>query len=235
MKRGLFILLAAACGSAAPPADLAQPASDDLSEAVTISGGLLPVNFGREVYDFNNRVYWLADANLAADAKLREKLGFDKRINPDGTMDWKTARDWVDALNQDNYLGRSDWQLPTTPRLDETCTSQNGGDFGATCTHSALGNLYAVGLGRKYPDSIVGRFDNHVAPVRNLQPSVYWDSDSGDGGESTFSFDIDYAFENTTKYNDFTVPRSSRTRTRRASRCAGASISSTASKAPTRW
>ena len=53
------------------------------------------------VYDANLGVFWLADANLAGDAQIRNMLGADKlNINSDGTMDYQTALQWVDLLEQ---------------------------------------------------------------------------------------------------------------------------------------
>jgi hypothetical protein len=48
------------------------------------SSGLEPMGNGT-VYDANLGVFWLADANLAGDARVRKMLGADKlNINPDG-------------------------------------------------------------------------------------------------------------------------------------------------------
>ena len=180
--------------------------------AAQATRGLIPVDGGRIVYDANQHVYWLADANLAGDARTRAELGFTAGINPDGTMDYPTALHWVDALNGFDHgrgwLGHNNWQLPATPGYDPGCSSSNNGSFGATCTGSDLGNLYSVGLDRTFPDSVVRHFGNTVGPFRNLQPALYWTSE-GDAGPSnpdsgsvrTFSFDSGVPGSNTTKYN----------------------------------
>jgi len=143
---------------------------------------LIPSADGLTVYDTVLKVRWLADANLAANRQMRETLGAGLNINPDGSMDYPTALRWVQALNQKNYLGHSDWQLPVTPARDKTCSSFNVDSFGAGCTGSALGNLYTIGLGKTFPDSAVPDFSAAIGPFQNVQPSMYWTQDTNSGG-----------------------------------------------------
>src|ERR1700690_473204 len=65
----------------------------------TTTNGLTPEDFGAIVYDSDQGVCWLADANLAANPLVRAYLGVSG-INPDGTMDYPTAVKWVGALNR---------------------------------------------------------------------------------------------------------------------------------------
>jgi hypothetical protein len=168
--------------------------------------GLTLAGNGKLVYDSNLNVYWLADANLAGDPQARTMLGATKlKINADGTMDYQTALQWVQALNKKAYLDHNDWQLPVTPIDDSTCSSNNKGSFGAICTGSALGNLYSVGLTRTFPDSVIPGFTSTVGPFQNLQPSLYWTTDQNSGGQVTFSFLTALNGSNTTKYNYFHV------------------------------
>ena len=159
---------------------------------------------GRIVYDRSQGLCWLADANLAGDPDVVLQMNVDG-INPNGTMDWPTALQWVEALNHfDNgrgYLGHNNWQLPVTPMLDDSCSSFNNGSFGASCTGSAFGSLYSVGLNITFPDSVVPNFVNRVGPFRNIVPGLYWTSGSDGNGEHTFSFTNDIRGSNTTKYN----------------------------------
>jgi hypothetical protein len=171
--------------------------------------GITTADSGMVVYDSNQGVCWLADANLAATPEIRALLGVTG-INPDGTMTYAVALNWVNALNRyDNgwgFLGHNNWQLPVTPQNDSTCSSVNNTiSFGASCTGSALGNLYYVGLNRTFPDSVVPYFTDTVLPFSNLQPSLYWTADTSSGGEVTFSFDTGLSGANTTKYNYFHV------------------------------
>jgi len=160
------------------------------------------------VYDANQGVCWLADANVAGDPRMQAVLGVSG-INPNGTMNWATALSFVKALNAYDggrgYLGHNNWQLPNTPLDDKTCSSFDNGGFGASCTGSALGNLYYVGLGENFPNSVVPDFQDVVGPFLNLHPSLYWTLDPDPGGEVTFSFDTGLTGANTTKYNYFHV------------------------------
>jgi hypothetical protein len=83
--------------------------------------GLEAVGSGGEVvFDSNNEVYWLADANLAASPKgqeIQKSMGVTG-ISPNGAMTFATAQKWAAALNaydhNRGYLGHNDWQLPAT-------------------------------------------------------------------------------------------------------------------------
>jgi hypothetical protein len=179
--------------------------------------GLTPVQSGAIVYDLNQGICWLADANLAGNSKAREEIhlsstnpdGTTPVIYPDGTMNYQTALNWVSALNLfkngKGYLGHNNWQLPDNPLDDPTCSSFNNGSFGIDCTGSALGNLYSVGLGFTYPKSVNPHFAPALPPFANMQPMLYWDSGLADHGESTFSFNTGLNGGNTTKYNYFHV------------------------------
>ncbi len=172
--------------------------------------GLTPVSSGSLIYDSNEGLCWLADANLAGHPEVRAAVtlspanpdGTTPFINPDGTMDYETALNWVSALNSFNggkgWLNHSNWQLPSNPASGTTCTSINVDNFAAECTGSAMGNLYKVGLAQTYPDSVVPYFLNWVWPFFNLQPGLYWTSDPG---PQTFSFNSGLHGSNTTKYN----------------------------------
>jgi hypothetical protein len=167
---------------------------------ITVTG-LTPVDSGHVVYDSNQGVCWLADANFAAEPQVQALLHPGSGISPNGTMDYLTAQKFVDLMNRFSYLGHSNWQLPNTPLDDRTCSAHKNGNFGVSCTGSALANLYNVGLDVGYPASVIPLFTNTVGPFQNLQPSLYWTSDTNAGGEVTFSFNSDVGGANTTKYN----------------------------------
>ena len=67
------------------------------------------IDQGATVYDNDRGISWLKDANLAA----TNTFGVSG-INASGYMDWNTAQGWIGAMNSANYLGYSDWRLPTT-------------------------------------------------------------------------------------------------------------------------
>ncbi len=182
--------------------------------------GLIPTQSDTIIYDSAQGLCWLSDANLAGDPVARARValasvnsdGSTPAINPDGTMNYQTALNWVAALNKYNngkgWLGHSNWQLPTTPLVDTTCTQYNNGNFGVQCTGSAMGHLYNVGLARTYPDSVVPQFLSFVSPFFNLQSALYWTATAGNGdpnGVTTFSFNTVINGSNTFKYNYFHV------------------------------
>ena len=182
----------------------------------TQTHGLEPAEWGTVVYDSNQSVCWLADANLAGNSEIRARLGLPEvdpvtgdGVNPDGTMNYATALVFVKALNKYDsgrgFLGHSDWQLPTNPADDKTCSSHKVDNFGVQCTGSALGNLYGVGLAKTYPASVVPRFFDVVWPLLNLQPGLYWAADPNNGGQATYSFNTGIPGGNTTQYNFFHV------------------------------
>ena len=71
------------------------------------------------IYDSDLDIYWLPDANLAASNTFGiptiSATASDGTfgIRPDGTMTWHTAISWIAAMNENNYLGHSDWVLPS--------------------------------------------------------------------------------------------------------------------------
>jgi len=159
---------------------------------------------GITVYDSANDVSWLANANLAATNRfgLPECTGAGTQtcVNASGSMRYGSAVAWVQAMNAANYLGHSNWQLPTTPTNDNGCgkTGPAGNNFGFGCTASAFGSLWNA-LGLKAPNTAVPIPGNMVGPFSNFQPYLYW-SQSGapsSGGNSTFSFATGWQGANT--------------------------------------
>src|ERR1700691_4215109 len=84
---------------------------------------------GETVYDVVNHVTWLTDANLPALQRFGIPLCdgsgpygsppiVDPCVNGSGIMDYPSAAAWILAMNNANYLGHSNWQLPTTPTAD---------------------------------------------------------------------------------------------------------------------
>lgn len=189
-----FLLLASTGGIAFAqnnPCQTTQP----VSTLGSVSAGLVTI-----VYDPNQGVCWLANANLAADPNMQTGLGVTG-INPNGSMDYATAEKWVAALNAYNngsgYLGHNNWQLPVAALVDRTCgdIGTNGGSFGPGCSGSAFGNLYSVGLKQTFPASVASTFGATAGPVRNLKASYYWaqqnnggTSGTNNGGQEMFSF-----------------------------------------------
>jgi len=109
---------------------------------------------GGLIYDTDLDITWLSNANLAA----TNTFGVEGIVGPDrgnecGLMQWYTAESWIAAMNAANYLGFSDWRLPTTPGTIIGFTSEGemghlfyelGGVAGQylTVTHNSNYNLF---------------------------------------------------------------------------------------------
>jgi uncharacterized protein (TIGR03437 family) len=161
---------------------------------------------GITVYDSVNNISWLANANLPASSRFGLPVcsgsSIDPKtcVNPSGSMTYQAAAAWVAAMNAANYLGHSNWQLPTTPPLDNGCGFIGPQEvaFGWNCSAGALGSLFYNALGLKAPNTAVPIPNNTTGPFTNFQPYLYWSQTIvGDGGYGTFSFATGYQGSNT--------------------------------------
>jgi hypothetical protein len=185
-----------------------------LAGAPAMAQGLI-VQGNDTVYDTNQNVTWLADANFAASPEGQAILKAVRitSVAPSGIMDYPTALRFVQAMNTipcdgKGYLCHNTWQLPvmvTDPAHDPTCTVHRGLDgnsFGPNCQRSAFGSLFYRGLGLRYPSSVAPRVQNSVAVFRNLHPALYWSAtEGGPTGQQTFSFLTGQSGSNTTDFN----------------------------------
>jgi hypothetical protein len=138
-RRGAFaILLLPALSSGFA---FAQNNACQTTQPVSILGST-PVAQATIIYDPNQGVCWLANANLAASAGMQASSNVTG-INPNGSMDYPTALKWVAALNAYNYgsgyLDHRNWQLPVTALVDKTCADV--GTYGGRLAPSALAAL----------------------------------------------------------------------------------------------
>lgn len=185
-----------------------------LTAAAAMAEGLV-VQTNGTVYDANQNVTWLADANFAAspDGQAMLKAANITSVASSGIMDYPTALRFVQAVNTipcqgKGYLCHNTWQLPvmiTDPAHDPTCTVHRGFDrnsFGPNCRGSAFGILFYRGLGLNYPGSVAPHFQNSIAGFRNLHPALYWSAtQGGQTGQQTFSFLTGQSGSNTTNFN----------------------------------
>jgi hypothetical protein len=111
------------------------------------------------VHDGARNLNWLADANLAA----TNHFGVSG-INADGSMNYKTATAWIDALNAADYLGHNNWRLPT---------SNDIGPQGYYKTDPEMGELYYTELGGQAGSTILLTHDADAALFKNFQPYYY--------------------------------------------------------------
>ena len=160
---------------------------------------------GITVYDNVNNISWLANANLPATNRfvipLCNPSSTQPCINASGSMGYRAAQAWVAAMNAANYLGHTNWQLPTTPKND-SCpfTGPQGNSFGFNCKASALATLYYNNaFGVAAPSTAVPLPNNAATPFSNFQPYLYWSQTittvSGTG-YGTFSFNTGFQGSN---------------------------------------
>ena len=151
------------------------------------------------IYDNVLNITWLQNANLAA----TDTFGVSG-IQSNGSMTWDTANQWITAMNTADYLGYSDWRLPTM--IDTGTSGCNYANSGTECgynvqtasggtTYSELAYMYYVDLGLKGYYSPTGAYQpdfgifgngtfngtnqntygqNNVGLIDNLQAYVYW-------------------------------------------------------------
>lgn len=145
-------------------------------------------------YDTVLDITWLADANLAAS----NAFGVNG-IGSNGSMSsWNTAQTWIDAMNDANYLGYSDWRLPTTGPVNGTAfiyssNSSTAGDTDVGYNISAPGTVYAGSTGSEMAylffntlgnkalvDPTTGQYPQggygltNKGPFQNFQSNAYW-------------------------------------------------------------
>jgi hypothetical protein len=139
-------------------------------------------------------VCWLADANLAATMTFGVK-----GINPDGSMTWETAINWVAALNSYNngagYLGHNNWSLPGTlpndPNATLTGPAPNRDSFGYDCAASPMGHLFYAEFGGSPGDTLSTLPSQaSVGLFKDFQPYYYWSAT----WEPTRTLPADFSF-----------------------------------------
>lgn len=150
-----------------------------LSFSIVANAALEPRLDGQAVYDTEQNVTWLADANLAASNTFGVWGAEDNYgtwfLSPDGSMAWSVAQRWISAMNASNYLGFSDWRLPSTLQPDVTCSSQTYGDsHGTNCAGSEMGHLFYEELGGVAGHSINMTHNGNYGLFQNIQSNAYW-------------------------------------------------------------
>jgi uncharacterized protein (TIGR03437 family) len=161
---------------------------------------------GATVYDTVNSVTWLANGDLPASNRFGLPLCTPSAttpcVNASGSMNYKAAAQWVQAMNATNYLGHNNWQIPTAPTLDSTCPliGGQGGSFAFGCASSALGSLYYSTLGLTAPNTAVSIPNVAAGPFNSFQPYLYWSQTTPQDGTgiTTFSFNSGYQGSNVT-------------------------------------
>jgi hypothetical protein len=160
----------------------------------TAEAALVADASGQTVYDTDTNVTWLANANLAG-----TKTFGVSGINPDGSMSWNTAQEWIAAMNAANYRGSNRWSLPETSLPDTGCSQlPKSAAFGYRCTGSQMGNLYYNDLGGEKGSTIELKHNANYGLFNNFQPYLYWSSTLWTRvPNSAFSFSFGNGFQGT--------------------------------------
>jgi hypothetical protein len=125
---------------------------------------------GGMIYDSDQNITWLQDANYA------KTSGYDA----DGMMTWSDAMAWAGQLT---YGGYTDWRLPISEDGPWEWTMEYVMTVGFNNTTSEMGYMYYENLKN------IGQYDaagetqpgwglTHTSPFGNLQPYDYWSGTS---------------------------------------------------------
>jgi hypothetical protein len=136
------------------------------------TGNGLQVNpGGQTIYDPVTNITWLANANLAA----TNAFGLPACKDPttpalcvalDGAMTFASASQFIANMNSANYLGQTNWQLPT---IDSNCPGYKcAGD------QNPMGNLFYGQLGFSQGMTAVTAPNIAVGSFHDIQPYLYW-------------------------------------------------------------
>jgi len=140
------------------------------------------------IYDPDLDITWLADANYSLTS------GYDS----DGKMTWSAALTWAQQLN---YLGFTNWRLPTTLESDPNCVELESisGPYDYYCSGSEMGRLFYIELGTvPVLPTNSAKYGPDLALFSNLQRNNYWSSTEADitnvfpGCASDCVWDFDY-------------------------------------------
>lgn len=136
------------------------------------------------VYDDLLNITWMQNANLAA----TQAFGVSG-IAADGRMNWSTANAWIAAMNAADYLGYSNWRLPTMSDTGmQGCNWAYGGtDCGfnvqtvsGSTVYSELATLWYTELGNLAYYNTLGNGPQpgfglkNTGPFTNMQSNSYW-------------------------------------------------------------
>ncbi|AUB82070.1 DUF1566 domain-containing protein [Candidatus Thiodictyon syntrophicum] len=130
---------------------------------------------GGLVYDSDQNLTWLADANYAA---TQYSAGGGSAGADGGLFDWADAKAWAEALI---FAGAEGWRLPTA---DPTCA-------GDACPTAELGSLFYTGLGGTYGTPITASHNASFDLFLNLGDVLYWTATPDDANPGyAWSFDF---------------------------------------------
>ncbi len=122
-------------------------------------------------------ITWVADANLPFNNNFGYLPDPPQPLQQAGILKWDESILWIAAMNAANYLGASNWRLPSVLMVDPSCDgSALGFSVGLGCTGSEMGRLYNV-----EGSSELAKFSNFG--------DAYWTSlEFNSSGAMTFNF-----------------------------------------------
>ncbi|RLD73342.1 MAG: hypothetical protein DRI87_04220 [Bacteroidetes bacterium] len=86
----------------------------DLQKGIPIPANRFTDHGNGSATDQLTGLMWATDANLIAS----RDPDFDQdRVVGDGDIDWRTALNYIQKLNDENYLGHNDWRMPNCMEL----------------------------------------------------------------------------------------------------------------------
>ena len=141
---------------------------------IEIANAALIDRGGGLIYDSDQNITWLQDANLAA----TETFGVPGIYG--GQMTWDTAQAWIAAMNATDYKGYNDWRLPTTVDGQYLFGCDGTTTGGYNIITSEMGYMYYVNLenlGQYATDGTnpqPGWGLTNTGPFTNLRSSYYW-------------------------------------------------------------
>lgn len=173
---------------------------------------------GQGVYDSDRNITWLANANLAATETFGVSGIYSRTLGASGItisgfMSWDTAQSWIAAMNNANYLGFSDWRLPTvTDTGTQGCEQMAYG--GTDCGYNVdtatgeLAHLYYDELGNKAFYDTSGAYQPgfglvNKGPFINFQNSYYWSgTEVAPNANAAWYFYTNAGYQNVSYKND---------------------------------
>lgn len=105
--------------------------------STSVNAALVSRLGGLAYYDTEADLTWLTDANYAFTSGYRTRV-------EDGRMRWDQANNWASTLEVEGVTG---WRLPTTLQPDPSCSNQDNGSNGFSCSGSELGNMFNTVIG----------------------------------------------------------------------------------------
>lgn len=181
---------------------------------------------GEAYYDDTLDITWLADANYAASALnidfVQNTIDNDTQVGDHVLTIWDFERDfaaqgkftgkmtWWGAtyfVSQLNIAGFTDWRLPASQIIDNTCSDYNPPlefSWGFGCSNSELGHLFHIDFGVTPSTSLPVNGNSNQVLFRNIITRPYWSGTNSTSPDSAFSLNFQGGLQATpAKYQSY--------------------------------